>query len=92
MLRQVRDSDDGESWPVEGVATYEYSGCCPEEFRFQCLTDDDINDGIELSWKKGSMSVEQNAADGVGSVQFSLSNPTSNDAGVYTCSLCLITL
>ena len=83
-LRQV-GVFDGESWPIEGVATYEYSGCCPEQFRFQCLTDNDISDGIEFSWKKGSVSVEQNGVEG--GVQFSLLDPTSNDAGVYTCSL-----
>ena len=83
-LRQVRVSD-GESWPIEGVAVYEYSGCCPEEFQFQCLTDNDINNGIEFSWKKGSVSVEQNGVEG--GAQFSLLNPTSNDAGIYTCFL-----
>ena len=54
-------------------------------FYFQCLTDNDISDGIECNWTKGSVSIEQNGVEG--GAQFSLRDPTSNDAGVYTCSL-----
>ena len=81
MIKQVRISD-GESWPVEGVATYEFSGCCAEEFSFQCLIEDsDLN----VNWRKGSMSVSPQTII-PGGVAFSLTNPMSSDAGVYTCS------
>ena len=79
MIKQV-NTETSELWPVEGIATYEFSGCCPAEFEFQCLTDDS---GLSLNWRKGNAAVDQTAI--VGGVKFAL--PTqSSAAGVYTCS------
>lgn len=79
IVKQVY-TDTSTSWPVEGVATYNFSGCCPVQFDFQCLTN---NDSLILTWRKGSESVVQSII--TGGVKFTL--PTLSSAGgVYTCT------
>ena len=86
-LRQVDRANGSINWGVEGLATYEYSGCvgCIRTFNFYCLLSSGSK--FDLSWSKLNDNLAQSQSQSFISngVSLSFENPTASYAGIYSC-------
>ena len=82
-IKQI-NKDTTDSWPVRGVATYEFGGNSPKVFIFQCTTDS--NDGLLLIFvRKDMVTIPYGQVDITNGVEIEVNPPTAADAGVYIC-------